>query len=216
MNKVIISACDDFTKDIIRHNVKAANPSLQIVDGSSDTDILYHLKSAEDDIVIFDKHFLSYILRYKIKALKVFNKKLKIVFCEQSNCSRFFGLRVYDLQADGFISNIQNTKEFANSLRLILSGRRFFPEEVMDSLNSNEHLRYRKYCSEITEQELEIGMLLGEGKSFKDIRDITGIALSTIGTHVSRLKYKIGYERMNDFAVLNRQFEKINLRSWNC
>lgn len=62
MKKIIIAVCDDFTKEIITHCAKAAMPSLQIVDGSNDTDIIYHLKSAEDDIVIFDKYFLSYVL----------------------------------------------------------------------------------------------------------------------------------------------------------
>ena len=49
MKKIIIAVCDDFTKEIITHCAKAAMPSLQIVDGSNDTDIIYHLKSAEDD-----------------------------------------------------------------------------------------------------------------------------------------------------------------------
>ena len=83
MKKIIIAVCDDFTKEIITHCAKAAMPSLQIVDGSSDKDIIYHLKSAEDDIVFFDKYFLSYVLKFKIMALRVYNKKLRIFFCEQ-------------------------------------------------------------------------------------------------------------------------------------
>lgn len=98
-------------------------------------------------------------------ALRVYNSKLRIIFVEQGDCSRFFGLRVYDLKADGFICNIRNKKEFVNKLRNIFSGEKIFPEEVLDSLDSNEHLRFRKYCSEITEMELAIGMYLGEGKS---------------------------------------------------
>ena len=216
MNKVIISVCDDFTKQIIIHCVKAVNPKLEIIDGSNDTDIIYHLKSAEDDIVFFDKFFLGYVLSYKMKSLRVYNKKLRIVFCEQGNCSRFFGIRVYDLKADGFISHIENNREFADKLRLILSGQRIFPEEVMMSLKGNEHLRYSRYCSEITEQEFEIGLLLGLGKSIKEIAFITNLTTGTVASYISRLKNKIGFESMNDFFVLNGQMEKINIRSWNC
>lgn len=217
MTKVIIATCDEITKEIIRHCVHAANPSLQIVDGSSDKDILYHLKSAEDDIVFFDKYFLSYVLKFKIRALRIYNKKLRIFFVEQKSvCSQFFGLRLYDLKVDGFISNIQNHNEFLKVMKNILGGKSYFPQDVIDALDSTEHLVYRKYCSEITEIELAIGMYLGEGKAPKEIGDLLDIEVATLRTHINRIKYKIGCETMNDFAVLNRQLEKINYRSWNC
>ncbi len=217
MTKVIIATCDEITKEIIRHCVHAANPSLQIVDGSSDKDILYHLKSAEDDIVFFDKYFLSYVLKFKIRALRIYNKRLRIFFVEQKSvCSQFFGLRLYDLKVDGFISNIQNQNEFLKVMKNILGGKSYFPQDVINALDSTEHLVYRKYCSEITEIELAIGMYLGEGKAPKEIGDLLDIEVSTLRTHINRIKYKIGCETMNDFAVLNRQLEKINYRSWNC
>ena len=216
MTKIIIAVCDDYLKKIIIHCVKAVNRGLEIIDGSNDNDLIYHLKSAEDDIVFFDKYFLGYVLRYKIKALKVINKKLRLIFVEQGGCSRFFGLRVYDLKADGFVSNIQNEKEFMEKLRLIFSGRKVYPEEVLDGLNSAEHKTYRKYCSEITDKELEIAILLGEGKSIKEISDLVHISEESVGTQKTRLKKKIGFQSMNDFCVLNRQMEKTVLRSWLC
>lgn len=216
MKQVIIGTCDEFTKEIIRHCVHAVNPTLQIIDGSNDTDIIYHLKSAEDDIVFFDKFFLSYVLKFKIKALRVYNNKLRIVFCEQGNCSTYFGLRIHKLNADGFISNIENTKEFTKVMREVLGGVTYYPDDVKTSLNKNVHLLSPKYCSEVTEVELEIGMYLGQGKSVKEISTLTNMQMPTVSAHINRLKHKIGYDCMNDFAVLNRQLEKINYRSWNC
>ena len=216
MNKVIIAVCDEFTKQIIKHCVKTVNPGLEIIDGSSDADIVYHLKSAEDDIIFFDKYFLSYELRFKMKAIRAYSKKIRIVFCEQGNCSRFFGLRVYDLKADGFVSNIQDKNAFVKKLRLLFSGQKVFPEEVLESLDSNEHLRNRKYCSEVTELELEIAMYLGEGKSIKEIHSLTQVKEGTIGIHINRLKCKLGCENMNEFFLLYQQYEKMNLRSWSC
>ena len=217
MKQVIIATCDEFTKEIIKHCVHSVNPGLQIVDGSSDKDIIYHLKSAEDDIVFFDKYFLSYVLKFKIMALRVYNKKLRIFFCEQKAvCSQYFGLRLYDLKVDGFINNIENHEEFSKIMRQILSGQTYYPEDVKRALNTNEHLRNRKYCSEVTEIELAIGMYLGQGKAPKEISTLLGIPILTLRGHINRLKNKIGCETMNDFAVLNRQLEKINYRSWAC
>lgn len=216
MTKVIIATCDDFTKETIKHCVRAVNPGLQIIDGSNDTSLVYHLKSAEDDILFFDKYFLGYILKFKIKALKTYNPKLRIVFCEKGICSTFFGLRVHDLKVDGFISNITNCVEFENTLKLVFSGKPYFPDYVYTAINKNIHLRNRTNCAEITEIEMAIGIYLGEGKSIKEICDFLDIKPGSVRTLVTRLKNKIGCESMNDFAVLNRQLEKINYRSWNC
>ena len=101
-------------------------------------------------------------------------------------------------------------------MKNILGGKSYFPQDVIDALDSTEHLVYRKYCSEITEIELAIGMYLGEGKAPKEIGNLLDIEVATLRTHINRIKYKIGCETMNDFAVLNRQLEKINYRSWNC
>ena len=216
MKKVLIASIDAYTKEIIKSCVKQAFPKTEIIDVTIDNDVLYHVKSADDGIILFDKYFLSYVLKFKILSLRNLNRRLRIIFCEAGDCSRFFGLRVYDLNADGFVCNIQDKKEFVNKLRIIFSGKKLFPEEVMDSLNSNEHLRFRKYCSEVTEMELEIGMYLGEGKSIKQISGLVEATEGAVGIHISRLKKKIGFESMNDFCVLNRQLEKLNLRSWSC
>ena len=216
MTKVIIATCDDFTKETIKRCVHAVNPSLQIIDGSNDTNLLYHLKSAEDDIVFFDKFFLGYILKFKIKALRIYNRNLRIFFCEKGSCSTYFGLRIHDLKVDGLISNISNSLEFEKTLRIVFSGKSYYPEYVDKAIEKNVQLRSRNYCAEITEAEMAIGMYLGEGKSSKEISELLNLSYNSVRTLLHRLKYKIGYESMNDFAVLNRQLEKINYRSWNC
>ncbi len=216
IKKVFIGVCEEITKKTIIDGLLSINPKIEIIDGTTDDDIFYHLKSAEESVVIFDKYFLSYVLKFKLRSLKVINSKLRIYFCELGNCSRFFGLRVYDTGANGFIANIEQKEEFKEKLNLVLEGIRCYPEEVLDGIKNNEHLLERKSCSEITEREMEVGLYLGQGKSIKEICDLTNNAAGTVSTHICRLKRKIGYKTMNDFKLLNNQLIKINVRSWSC
>lgn len=216
IKKVFIGVCEEITKKTILEGILSFQPKTEIIDGTEDSDLFFHLKSAEEAVVLFDKYFLSYILKYKLKSLNVLNPKLRIYFCELGNCSRFFGLRLHDIGVNGFISNIENEELFKKKLNYVFEGITCYPEEVLDSLKANEHLLERKSCSEITEKEMEIGLYLGQGKTIKEISEITNNASGTVGTHICRLKRKIGFKTMNDFKILNNQLIKINVRSWSC
>ena len=57
MKKVMIATIDAYTKEIIRNCVTQALPRVEIIDVTTDEDILYHIKSAEDDIIFFESIF---------------------------------------------------------------------------------------------------------------------------------------------------------------
>ena len=216
MKKVMIATIDSYTKEIIRNCVTQAFPKLEVIDVTTDSDILYHVKSAEDDIIFFDKYFLSYVLKFKILSLRMINENLRIYFCETGECSRFFGMRLFLLGVDGFVSNIENRQSFTQKIRIIPGVNRLYPDEVLASINDNEHLLGKKCCSEVTELEYKIGLKLGQGKSIKEISDELTSTVSAVGIHVHRLKKKIGYKSMNDFSLLNQQMERFLVRSWAC
>lgn len=216
MEKVFVATCDRFTSRLIKECVLSAAPSSIVFDGTDDNDLIYNIKSSGHCYLFFDKYFLSYILKYKINILKILNDKIKIIFCEQGCCSRYFGMRLFDIGADGYISNIENKTEFIEKLKLLFSGKKLFPEEVIYSLEKIDNLIERKNCTDITDKELEIGIYLGQGKSLKEVSSLVKINMNCLSVHLHRLKKKIGFKSINDFMLLNKQLEQSFLRSWNC
>ncbi len=216
MEKVIVAVCEDYTKKLIKDCIKSIKPDLEIIDGTSDAELIYKIKRNDIKYIFFDKYFLSYILRYKLLWLKVYNPAVRLIFCELGDCSVHFALRVYLLDADAYFSNIEDFAEFKKNLTKVFSGMKYFPEMVLSSVKANDHLREKKFCSDITESEAIVGMYLGEGKTIKEICYLTKMAHSTVHTHCHRLKKKIGYKSPNDIVLLNRQLEKIYIRSWAC
>ncbi len=214
MKNVFVATTDDCAREIIKNCVKKVFPNVQVIDGMNDAEALYHLKYDEGNAIFFDRLYLSYVLKYKLKALKVLNKNIRIYFCEAGDCSPYFGIRVYELKADGFISNIERTDEFIKKLRIIYSGRNYYQEEIFDYLNQNARINERKACTEVTEMEYQVGLLVGQGLQLKEIGDRLGITIGAVGNHIHWLKKKIGFKNFNDFVVLNQQMEKFNIRSW--
>ncbi|BDC93618.1 hypothetical protein [Treponema bryantii] len=214
MKNVFISTTDECAREIIKCSVKKVFPQAQVIYDMNDTEALYHLKYDAGNAIFFDRLYMSYVLKFNIAALKTMNESNKIYFCESGDCSPYFGIRLYDLKVDGFMSNIERVDDFVKKLKVISTGRPYFQQEVFDYLE-NRHVRKneRKAITEVTDLEYQIGLLLGQGYQLKDISDRLHISLSAVGNHIHWLKKKIGYKCMNDFAILNKQMEKFNLRS---
>lgn len=214
MKNVFICTTDDFTREIIKNAVKKVFPKAQIFNDINDVQALYHLKYDEGNAIFFDRLYLSYVLQFKIGALRTLNKDNRIYFCEKGICPQFFGIRLLELKVDGFISGIEKIDEFIYKLKIISTGRTFFQDEVYACLK-NKQLRKdeRKACTEVTSLEYQIGILLGQGLQAKEISDNLGIKTGTILNHIHWLKKKIGFKNMSDFSILNNQIGKFNLRS---
>lgn len=216
MVKVIVGMTDDYTKKLTMECVSKALPKAQLIDGSSDMEIFYHLQKSEDEIiVIFDRFFLSYILKFKLIYLKAMNNRMKIVFCERGSCIREFGLRLYELGVDGFICDIEHEDLFVAKLKKVENGDKCFPDEMKDSDGYLQVNYDRKGCVEITCAEFTVGLYLGKGFTNKEISRITGFSINAVRNHAHWLKKKIGFKCLNDLTVLNQRYAHLDIRSWH-
>ena len=217
MANIIIASTDALIRTSIQVAVKLASRKTEVIDGTNDENLLYDLKSAsEDDIVIFDKLFLSYFLEQKLSYLRYLNPRLRIFFCETGCASRFFGFRLHGLAVDGYISDIERKEDTAQVMSKILSGQKYYPKEVAEGIENGEHLGTDKqFCSEVSPIEMLVGLHLGDGESIKEASHNLGRTENNVSSHLKRLKRKIGYKSMNDFITLNNQMRHFYIGSWN-
>lgn len=103
--------------------------------------------------------------------------------------------KVYPALEAGAISYIlktSNAKRIAEAIRETLSGKTVLEPEVtskmMQKMRSGNDRQPHK---ELTDRELEILLLLAQGKSNQEIADELFIALKTVKTHVSNLLSKL-------------------------
>ena len=216
-NKVIIAMCDECVKKLTMDRVSKALPETQIIDGSKDLEIFYHLQNPDDNVLlIFDRLFMGFILKYKMNFLRSINRKMKIVFVETGYCILELGLRLWEVGADGFICEIENEKAFNNGFNQILSGTRYFPEVALDDVKSGVFQNNRRITLELTDSEYNVGLYLGKGFTLKEISYVLNIPYSTVKTSSSVMKRKIGFKSANDLIILNQRLALFNIRSWAC
>ncbi len=215
IKKVIIACSDEYVKNIMVEGFEKFLPKDRIFVCKTEFDMTQMLIESEDTAIIFDKFFLGFVLTYQILRLKVINEKILAYFVETGECSKYFGLRVYDLGIQGLIPYIEVKSKLKIELEKVIQGIKTFPEPVMRSIEENDYLLERKSFTEVTEKEMEIGLYLGMGKSQKEICYLTGMSAQAVCTHTCRLRRKIGYKDPSDYTRLSRQALKGLTRSAN-
>jgi len=97
--------------------------------------------------------------------------------------------------ATSYMLKTSKASEIANAVRATYHGQSVLEPEVTGKMmvkmrQKNQHLPHE----ELTSRELEILLLMGEGKTNQDIADDLFIALKTVKTHVSNILSKLNVQ----------------------
>ncbi len=217
IQKVIIAMVDDVTKMLTINCVKKLLPEAQVIDGRTDLEIYYYLHNVEDNILlIFDRFFNGYILKYKLMYYRSLNERMKIIFVEYGYCVPELGLRLHEANADGFVCDIEKESELTKGLNTIIDGGVYFPEVVKVQVKSGEKEDKKRITHELTDREYQIAIYKGKGFSNKEISFALGITDDCVRQHSSAMCRKIGWKSPNDLYLLNQRLAAFDIRSWHC
>lgn len=108
--------------------------------------------------------------------------------------------KAFDYGAVGFISKATNARGITNAIRLMLSGQRYIPDEVLDAMQSKRVEIFDEAkaaptsipLQRLTEREREVLSLLIEGHSNKMIGRALGVQEVTVKLHIRKLLRKLG------------------------
>lgn len=214
MKKFFLATSSNFVKGLVYECAKLYFPHIEVVDVMNDDHLMFHLGYPEDNLLLIDKFFLGFYLHDTVEGIKGLNQKLRFVFFETGDCNEYFGLRVYNLGASGYIPDMKDTETLKQHLNKVMNGLPTFPEIVKDDIERGMHLDAR-YCGEPTKSEFKVAVLLAQNKSVKEIANETHVETHTVSNHIYWLKRKIGARTLNDYKEVYDQMVNRNVGGWN-
>ena len=156
------------------NQIKALNPDLAVVDialkGRSGLDLIPEIKSLKPDLLVL--------------VVSMFDETAYVQ-------------RALQAGARGFIVKNESTETVVDGIQALLRGEIAVSEphrtrilESQFSSPSNNPLDNPQAI--LTNRELEIFQLIGQGKATREIADNLNLSIKTIGTYRERLKDKLG------------------------
>lgn len=208
VKKILIAASDDEVRKFLLKGLAPQFGERNVEICNTSKDLNFSCKYSKDVAVIFDKYFLGYVISFELLRLKIINKQLLVYFAEIGNISETYAIRACQYQVDGYISSIEDSVHLREEILNIKDGKRLIPTDVSKALKGLNLNLNERHVTELSEREMQVAMLLGEGYSQKEISGIMHISPGTVSQHVTRLNRKIGYTGPKDYYLLNESYWK--------
>ncbi|MBU5256210.1 response regulator transcription factor [Tissierella praeacuta] len=118
--------------------------------------------------------------------------------------------------ADGYLLKDISSKELVKAIETVYRGNTLLQSDVAkkmiksigDKVNIQDSVANTIF-KELTKKEYEIALLIGEGKSNKEIGKILYIAEGTVKNHITKILSKLELRDRTQLAVLIKEYSKI-------
>ncbi len=114
-----------------------------------------------------------------------------IVYSSQDE--RLFAIRVLQAGGSGYVAKSEDLASVARAVEAVVDGRLFFSMAVSEQIlhHAARHPVAAISYSDLSNRELQVFRLIGEGRSSQEIAAELNLSVKTIGTYRERLKLKL-------------------------
>jgi DNA-binding NarL/FixJ family response regulator len=130
----------------------------------------------------------------EVRALKVPIKFLVVSMFDES----LYAQRVLRAGGDGYIMKQEDPQEIVQAIRDVLAGHIYVSEDVFSENSSRQKTENKTGALDLlTDSELEVLELLGQGKSAPEISEQLGLTRPEVNTHTNSIRRKLKLESVN-------------------
>lgn len=189
---------------VVREGIRrllATISGAEIHEAATAQDAMTLSRSVNPDVVVLDINLDGSSGLELLRRLKSENVGARIVmFTMHSEPS--YAMRALKAGAAGYVSKSAEAGELVTAVKKIASGDRYLDRSMASELVFSSAFT-EDPLHKLSNREVEILRLLGEGKSLAEIAATFGIAYKTVANSCSRLKEKLGVERTADLIRLS-------------
>ncbi len=175
-------------------------------EASSAHEALAIARKENPDLVILDINLEGASGLELLRRLRIENASVRVLMFSM-HAEPIYATRALKAGAYGYVCKSASAEELTTAVLRVLEGGRYLDstlagELVMNSVRAEDPLR------NLTNREIEILRMLGEGKSLQGFADAIGIAYKTVANSCGRIKEKLDLPRTSDlirFSIENRR-----------
>jgi two-component system, NarL family, invasion response regulator UvrY len=138
------------------------------------------------DVALPDKHGIEVL-----KEVKLLRPTLPVLMVSLYP-EREFALRAIKAGASGYLTKDQPPSELVRAVKEVLAGRRYITPSLANQMaDLLDHRQPETLHERLSDREMEVLRLLGQGKTVSAIADEMALSVKTISTYRGRLLEKL-------------------------
>jgi DNA-binding NarL/FixJ family response regulator len=164
-------------------------------EAESGPEALSKIEAAQPDVAIVDLRLKSGSGLDLIRNLRIQFPKLKLLVFSMHD-EMFYAQRVLRLGAHGYVTKEDGAEKAMDALRLILNGKRYvspaIADRIFNRLSGPDDEGKTATVEQLSDRELEVLQLIGEGLGTRTISERLGLSIKTIESYRENIKAKLG------------------------
>ena len=179
----------------------AVLPDVRISEAATGREALNSMRIERPTLIILDLNLPGLGGLELLRRIVAEHPAARVVVLSM-HAEAFYATRALRLGAAGYLSKNASPEELLEAVRRVASGGRYIEAEIAQglALGAAEGSDPRH---QLTDRDLEIMRLLGDGKCLSDIADALGVSYKTIANTCSQIKAKLGVARTIDLVRLS-------------
>lgn len=179
----------------------AALPGVQIIEAATGREALMLVRAERPALIILDLNLPGLGGLELLRRLLTEHPEARLVVLSM-HAEAFYATRALRAGAVGYLSKNASPEELLEAVRRVAGGGRYIEAEIAQGL-ALEAAETVDLKDQLTERDLEIMRLLGDGQSLSDIADALGVSYKTVANTCSQMKAKLGVARTIDLVRLS-------------
>jgi two-component system, NarL family, invasion response regulator UvrY len=178
-----------------------ALPTIEIREAATARDALAVLRDERMDLVVLDLNLPS------MGGLELLRRVTQEpdaapVLVLSMHADPMYAARALQAGATGYVSKNCSPEELLDAVQRVAQGRRYIENEIAQELAA-QVVTTGHPLQQLSERDLEILRLLGEGRSLGAIAEALGVSYKTVANSCSQIKAKLGVIRTADLVRLS-------------
>ena len=170
--------------------LKDEYPAIEITEVGDGESIIKEVTFHDFDLVISDLDMPGISGLDALEQVKLIKPDLAVLILSVYT-EDLYAVRVLKAGAAGYMNKNAAPFELINAVKRISLGKKYITPDIAEKLLINVDTQKGPH-ELLTNRELEIFKMLAEGKTLTQIAQALSSALTTVGTHRSRLMNKLG------------------------
>ena len=176
-------------------------PSAEIDEAANGRDALLRYRERRPDIVILDFN-LPGIGGLELLQRLMIEDPAAAVLVFSMHAEAIYASRALQAGAKGYVSKNAAPDELLVAIKRIAEGGRYIESEIAQEM-ALQASPEKHPLHQLTERDMEILRLLGEGRSLAEIAGDLGVSYKTVANTCSQIKAKLGVARTADLLRLS-------------
>jgi two-component system, NarL family, invasion response regulator UvrY len=179
----------------------AVLPGVQISEAATGREALTLVRAERPALIILDLNLPGLGGLELLQRILTEHPEARLLVLSM-HAEAIYATRALRAGAVGYLSKNASPEELLDAVRRVAAGGRYIEAEIAQrlALRTAETADIKE---QLTERDLEILRLLGDGRSLSDIADALGVSYKTVANTCSQIKAKLGVARTADLVRLS-------------